>query len=125
VRHRYATSGSEIDKAAVLFTEGGGARLFREGRNVKGGKLEEMIADSMNVIYEDEKNHFREAGAEAAGLIHSPEDLERMRRALEEISRQRVAMRREMFKEAVTEGEIEAFIQEMKAKVVAGKFLEA
>jgi hypothetical protein len=125
VRHRYATSGSEIDKAAVLFTEGGGARLFREGRNVKGEKIEEMIADSMNVIYEDEKNHFREAAAEAAGLIHSPEDLERMGRALEEISRQRVAMRREMFKEAVTEGEIEAFIQRIKSKVMTGAVVDA
>jgi len=125
VRHRYATSGSEIDRAAVLFTEGGGARLFREGRKVEGGKLEEMIAAAMGVIYEDEKNHFREAAEEAARLIHSPEELQRMKRAVEEISRQRVAMRREMFREPMTEAEVEAFVREMKAKVEAGEFVEA
>ena len=124
VRQRYATSGSEIEKAAVLFTEGGGARLFREGRKVQGGKLEEMIAAAMGAIYEDEKNHFHEAAAEATVLIHSAEDLQRMKRAVEQISRQRVAMRREMFREPLAEAEVEAFIQEMKAKVAAGKFAE-
>ncbi len=124
VRQRYATSGSEIEKAAVLFTEGGGARLFREGRKVQGGKLEEMIAAAMGAIYEDEKNHFDEAAAEATVLIHSAEDLQRMKRAVEQISRQRVAMRREMFREPLAEAEVEAFIQEMKAKVAAGKFAE-
>jgi hypothetical protein len=99
--------------------------LFREGRNVKGGKLEEMIAAAMSVIHEDEKNHFREAAQEAAALIHSIEELERMKRAVEEISRQRVAMRREMFKAPMTEAEAETFIQEMRAKVVAGTVVEA
>ena len=83
-----------------------------------------MIAAAMGAIYEDEKNHFHEAAAEATVLIHSAEDLQRMKRAVEQISRQRVAMRREMFREPLADAEVEAFIQEMKAKVAAGKFAE-
>ena len=43
MRRRYVTSGSAIDKSAVLFTEGGGAALFREGAKVKGGPLEVSV----------------------------------------------------------------------------------
>jgi len=60
LRRSLATSGSPIDKAAVLVTEGGGARMFREGRNLEGGRLEKMIARAMAVVYRDEKNHYRE-----------------------------------------------------------------
>lgn len=60
LRRRLA-SGSAVEKAAVLVTEGGGARLFREGRKLEGGVLERKIAAAMEVIYQDEKNHYRAA----------------------------------------------------------------
>ncbi len=47
IRRAYANSGSAVDKAAVLVTEGGGARMFREGRKLRGGRLEGMIAGAM------------------------------------------------------------------------------
>jgi hypothetical protein len=106
LRRRYATSGSAVDKAAVLVTEGGGARMFREGRKIKGGRLERMIAKAMEVIYQDEKNHCKEAAREAARSVKQPRDLRRMQKAIREISRQRVYMRNEMFGEPLTDHDI-------------------
>ena len=106
LRRDYVNSGSTIDKAAVLVTEGGGARMFREGRKLKGGRLEKMIASAMEVVYQDEKSHYKEAAREAAGAVHSKQDLTRMKDAVREVSLQRVYMRNEMFKEPLTRDEI-------------------
>jgi len=112
VRRKYSTSGSALDKAAVLFTEGGGARLFREGAKVRGGELERMIAAAMQSIYDDEHDHFEEAAKEAEAVITSQSDVERMKAAIVDVSRQRVAMRNEMFRYPMTPEEIDAFIAE-------------
>jgi hypothetical protein len=106
IRRAYVNSGSAVDKAAVLVTEGGGARMFREGRKLKGGRLERRIASAMEVVYRDEKNHYREAAREAARAVQSAHDLARMKNAVREVSLQRVYMRNEMFKEPLTIGEI-------------------
>ncbi len=106
LRRAYANSGSVLDKAAVLVTEGGGARMFREGRKVKGGKLEKLIARAMDVVYQDEKNHFKEAAREAARAVKTPADLARMKKTIRKISLQRVYMRNEMFREPLTPQEI-------------------
>lgn len=106
IRRAYANSGSAVDKAAVLVTEGGGARMFREGRKLKGGRLERMIARAMEVVYQDEKNHYKEAAGEAARAVGSKADLARMKKAIREVSLQRVHMRNEMFKEPLTGEEI-------------------
>ena len=102
LRRGYANSGSAVDKAAVLVTEGGGARMFREGRKLGGGHLERMIAKAMKVIYQDEKNHYKEAAREAARAVKSRPDLLRMKKAIREISQQRVHMRNEMFRQPLT-----------------------
>jgi len=107
LRRGYANSGSPVDKAAVLVTEGGGARMFREGRKLDGGHLERMIAKAMEVIYQDEKNHYKEAAKEAAQAVKNQRDLERMKKAIRKISRQRVNMRNEMFRQPLTSREIE------------------
>jgi hypothetical protein len=106
LRRRLATSGSPIDKAAVLVTEGGGARMFREGRKLRGGRLEKMIARAMAVVYRDEKNHYREAASKAAEAVRNQKDLARMKSAIREVSLQRVYMRNEMFQEPLTSSEI-------------------
>lgn len=108
IRREYANSGSDIDKAAVLVTEGGGARMFREGRRLKGGRLESMIAGAMEVVYQDEKNHYKEAAREAARAVRNKQDLARMKKAVHAVSRQRVYMRNEMFKEPLTSDEIKS-----------------
>src|SRR4030095_2734624 len=74
IRRAYANSGSAVDKAAALVTEGGGARMFREGRKLKDGRLERMIASAMEVVYQDEKNHYKEAAREAAGAVQSKQE---------------------------------------------------
>jgi hypothetical protein len=106
IRRAYANSGSVVEKAAVLVTEGGGARMFREGRKLKGGRLERMIAGAMEVVYQDEKNHYKEAAREAARAVRNKQDLARMKKAVHAVSRQRVYMRNEMFKEPLTSDEI-------------------
>ena len=116
LRRDYANSGSAVDKAAVLVTEGGGARMFREGRKLKGGRLERMIASAMEVVYRDEKNHYREAAREAAGAVKTKQDLGRMKKALHEVSLQRIYMRNEMFKEALTSDEIKSCLAAHKHK---------
>jgi hypothetical protein len=111
IRRNYAHSGSAVDKAAVLVTEGGGARMFREGRKLKGGRLEKMIASAMDVVYRDEKNHYKEAAREAARAVRNKQDLARMKRAVHEVSLQRVHMRNEMFKEPLTRHEIKSCLE--------------
>ncbi len=94
---RSYVSGSTVAKAAVLVTEGGGARLFREGRKLKGSILARKIAAAMDVIYQDEKNHFRTAAREAATTVQTQQDLRVMKQAIQRVSQQRVRMRNEMF----------------------------
>jgi hypothetical protein len=106
IRRAYANSGAPVDKAAVLVTEGGGARMFREGRKLKGGRLEKMIASAMETIYQDEKNHYKEAAKEAARAVRTKQDLARMKKAVREVSLQRVYMRNEMFKEPLASDDI-------------------
>ncbi|HEY7322793.1 MAG TPA: hypothetical protein VIE89_34960 [Candidatus Binatia bacterium] len=110
IRSRYSNSGSAVDKAAVLVTEGGGARMFCEGRKLQGGPLETMIATAMDVIYQDEKNHYKEAAREAANAVHNKQELARMKKAVREVSLQRVYMRNEMFKEPLTSNEIKSVL---------------
>jgi len=108
IRRAYANSGSAVDKAAVLVTEGGGARMFREGRKLKGGRLERMIAGAMEVVYQDQKSHYKEAAREAARAVRNKQDLARMKNAVHAVSRQRVYMRNEMFKQPLTSDEIKS-----------------
>ena len=108
LRRAFVTSGSPVDKAAVLVTEGGGARMFREGKKLKGGRLERMIARAMEVIYQDEKNHYKEAASQAARVVQSKQDLVRMKEAVRAVSLQRVYMRNEMFKEPLTSEELQS-----------------
>ena len=118
IRRAYANSGSAVDKAAVLVTEGGGARMFREGRKLKGGRLERMIASAMEVVYQDEKNHYKEAVREAARALQNKRDLARMKKAVHEVSLQRVYMRNEMFKEQLTSDEIKSCLTSRMYRVI-------
>jgi hypothetical protein len=111
LRRGYVEPGSEIDRAAVGFTEGGGARLFREGAKLSGGELADMTARAMQVIYDDERDHYKEMAKEAVSLIKSDDDLRRMTDAIRAISHQRMMMRHEMFPGAMTEAELETFIR--------------
>jgi len=114
LRRRYVGSGSPLERAAVAVTEGGGARLFREGMKLEGDRLAELTARAMRTIYDDEKDHFMEQAKEAASLVGTDADLSRMLQAVVDVSRQRVAMRNEMFRDVMSEAEIEDFIAAQK-----------
>ena len=81
--------------AAVGFTEGGGARLFREGAKLSGDTVNDMTAKAMKIIYDDEKDHYAEQGKDRVELIKTGDDLARMKDAIRDISVQRVRMRAE------------------------------
>ena len=102
----------DLTRAAVGFTEGGGARLFREGAKLSGSKVNNMTAKAMEIIYDDEKDHYAEQAKICVELIKTDDDLARMKDAIRDISAQRVAMRAEMFPGAMTDAEIDAFIAE-------------
>jgi hypothetical protein len=121
-RRRLANNGDPIDSAAVLFTEGGGARLFREGAKVTGGELEQKIATAMKIIYDDERDHFREAALQASAVLHSDEDLAQIVLGIVEVSAARVEMRREMFRNAMTADELQAFMDGIREQIAAGTF---
>ncbi len=112
LRRGYVGSGSAIDRAAVGFTEGGGARLFREGAKLSGSELNDMTARAMRLIYDDERDHYKEMAKVALALISTDDDLRRMTDAIRAISHQRAMMRHEMFRGAMTEAELEAFVED-------------
>lgn len=112
LRRRHVESGDALARAAVGFTEGGGARLFREGAKLSGSAVNDMTARAMRIIHDDEKDHYAEQAKACVALISSDGDLARMIAAVREISMQRVRMRAEMFPEAMSPEEIDAFIAE-------------
>ena len=114
LRRGYVESGDPVTRAAVGFTEGGGAALFREGAKLSGGEINDMTARAMRVIYDDEKDHYVEMSKEAVRLIENDGDLARMTDAIRAISAQRVRMRGEMFRAPMTRDEIAAFIETTK-----------
>ena len=110
LRRRLVSRGGAIGRAAVGFTEGGGAALFRVGAKLRGSALNEATAKAMKVIWEDEKDHYREQAKTAAALVETPRDLARMCEAIRAVSDQRVRMRNEMFREPLSPAEIGKFI---------------
>ena len=110
LRRDYVENGDALDRAAVGFTEGGGAALFRVGAGIGGNEVNDMTARAMQVIYDDEKDHYMMQAREAAKQIKRPDDLARMKKAVIAVSLQRVHMRNEMFGAPMTIAEIEAFI---------------
>ena len=69
-----------------------------------------MTATAMKVIWEDEKDHYMVQANIAAKMIKNKTDMEKMRKAMIEVSLQRVWMRNEMFQNPMTNGEIESYI---------------
>jgi hypothetical protein len=117
LRRSYVQKDNPLLKAAVGFTEGGGARLFREGAKLSGSTVNEMTAKAMRVIYDDEEDHYQVQATEAVKHIQTKVDLQTMVDAIISISAQRVRMRTEMFRGAMTDAEVGAFIEVEKAKL--------
>lgn len=110
MRRGYVESGDPCLAAVMGLTEGGGSSTFREASKLTGGEIEERLAAAMTVIHRDEENHYLDAAAAAAAAVRSGDDLDRMKRALLEISIQRVRMRNEMFSEPMSGAEIDQLV---------------
>ena len=110
MRRSYVESGDPCLVAAMGLTEGGGASTFREASKLAGGPLEARLAAAMTVIHDDEKDHYEVAAADAARAVRGGGDLARMKRAIREVSIQRVRMRNEQFRFQMSDAEIEALI---------------
>ena len=50
VRRAYVEQEDPLLNAAVGFTEGGGARLFREGKELSGSTVNDLTAKAMQII---------------------------------------------------------------------------
>ena len=76
-----------------------------------------MIAGATEVVYQDEKNHYKEAAKQAARGVRNRQGRSRMRKAVQEISLQRVYMRNEVFKEPLTSDEIDVCLACIRDRV--------
>ncbi len=112
LRRDFMEKNDPLLKAAVGFTEGGGARLFREGAKLSGSTVNDMTAKAMQTIFDDEEDHYRVQAQEAIRHIKTEDDLIHMTDAIRAVSLQRVCMRAEMFRDTMTDAEIDAFIAE-------------
>jgi hypothetical protein len=110
MRRKYMESEDPCLRAAMGLTEGGGSSTFRVLSKLKGGELERRLARAMAVIYTDEKNHYQHAAQEAARLVTSRTDLERMQDVIREVSLQRVRMRYEQFNKPMKWTEVAGII---------------
>jgi hypothetical protein len=110
MRRGYVESGDAGVVAVMGLTEGGGSSTFREASKLTGGEIEERLAAAMTVINRDEENHYLDAASAAADAVRSGGDLGRMKRALLEVSIQRVRMRNEMFSEPMMDAEIDRLV---------------
>ncbi len=119
IRRRYVTKGGAIGKAAVGLTEGGGTALFRVAKDLKGSELNRMTAKAMQVIWEDEKDHYLEQAKIAAKMIKNKKQLAAMKAAIVDVSLQRVWMRNEMFREPMTGEEVKRFIAAGERRLAA------
>lgn len=115
MRRGYVETGDAGLAAVMGLTEGGGSSTFREASKLTGGEIEQRLADAMKIIHRDEENHYLDAAEAAAAAVGSEDDLERMKRALLEVSIQRVRMRNEMFSEPMTASEIDRLIADNAA----------
>ncbi|MGE0684430.1 MAG: hypothetical protein AB7P69_26430 [Candidatus Binatia bacterium] len=97
LRAAFKVQGGELERAAVVFTEGGGGAMFHVLSCLDGGKLEQEIASVFKIIAAEEVPHGAMEIHAVARCAKSEADWERVRMIVHTISRQRLLMRNEMF----------------------------
>jgi len=90
----------ELERAAIILTEGGGGALYKVVSRINSGR---KIAAAFKEIYLDEMKH-KNTGFEAlAGLVKTNRDYERAAEIVHAVSGQRLRMRNEQFGFSLTE----------------------
>lgn len=111
MRRAYMNSDNPAARAAMELTEGGGTATFREGAKLSGGEFERKLAAAFKVIADDEDGHVEHAAKDLEGVIRSQEDFEAAKRALLEVSMQRLHMRNEMFSHPMSRAQLDAYLK--------------
>jgi hypothetical protein len=97
LRVAWRTRGGELERAAVAFTEGGGGAMFQVLSQLDGGEFERKVASVFKIIASEEAFHGPPEIHVLARHTKSEAEWERVRTVIQDISRQRVLMRNEMF----------------------------
>lgn len=97
LRAGFRDHGSDLDRAAIAFTEGGGGAMFWELTRIGDSALEHRIAAIFREIYQDELSHGWPHLEEIARHARCEADWLRAEAIICDISRQRLRMRNEMF----------------------------
>ena len=110
MRHKYVNSKNVAVRAVMELTEGGGTATFREGAKLTGGSFEKKLASAFKVIADDEDGHVDHAADDLKDVIVSESDFEEAKKALQDVSMQRLHMRNEMFSSAMTGTELDDYL---------------
>ena len=110
LRHMYVNSPNPAVCAVMELTEGGGTATFREGAKLTGGDFETKLAAAFEVIADDEDGHVDHAAADLEDKVNSSEDFQSAKKALLEVSMQRLHMRNEMFSDIMSSEELKAYL---------------
>ena len=97
LRAGFRNHGSDLERAAVAFTEGGGGAMYWQLSRVSGSALEHRIAAVFKEIYQDELSHGWPQLEAIARHARGEADWLRAEAIICDISRQRLRMRNEMF----------------------------
>lgn len=112
MRHAYVNSDDRAVRAVMELTEGGGTATFREGAKLTGGPFERKLADAFRVIADDEDGHVDHAAEDLRGTIATEAAFEAAKKALLDVSMQRLHMRNEMFSHPMSPAELDAYLNE-------------
>ncbi|MEE2995599.1 MAG: hypothetical protein VX700_00490 [Pseudomonadota bacterium] len=113
LRHVYVNSENPAVRATMELTEGGGTATFREGAKLTGGVFETKLAAAFKVIADDEDGHVDHAAADLKGKINTNADFEASKKALLEVSMQRLHMRNEMFSGIMPTEELKTYLTQL------------
>ena len=103
VQRNMATSATEVVRAPSP---------VREGAKLTGGTFETKLAAAFKVIADDEDGHVDHAAADLKDVIQTEADFEAARKALLEVSMQRLHMRNEMFSDVMSPEELNGYLSE-------------
>ncbi len=99
--------GTPFERAVVNFTEGGGGAIYWVLSRLEGGAFERRMADVFREIHEEEVWHGPAEVRTIAERVTDEADWERATRVVREVSRQRLAMRNEMFSRPLSDARLD------------------
>ena len=118
MRHAYVNAPEPAVRAAMELTEGGGTATFREGAKLEGGAFERKLAAAFKVIADDEDGHVDHAAEVLGKTVRTEEEFAAARKALLEVSMQRLHMRNEMFSMPMTRSELDRHLESRGGEAV-------